>query len=379
MTIRGLADVCFRLKDWGEALTNYQKVLTALGEDETEERADVYYKLGCIKREQGQAKQAINNFEKALGVDGAHRADARSDGRRSTPSSTTGSRSSPTSGRSSTTCSTATSASRSSNEIGDIWSDHEKNPHKAIEALEEALDLQPQDHALLHKLLALYQATENWQKMVDTLQAIADLEKDADPQESKFLYTMAQLYRDKEDDQDRAVELFNEALDLNPQFLEAFERINKILTAQEGLEAARARLPQDAPPLSPAKRRTRTSSTTSGTTSASSTATACSDTNSAIEAFKMATRFKPDEAVERQILAELYEATDRLEAAIGEHAHASSRRTRCASTRTASLYKLYLQACTSTTARGACARRSRSCTRPTRRSSASSRTTARAG
>ncbi len=34
----------------------------------------------------------------------------------------------------------------------------------------------------------------------------------------------------------------------------------------------------------------------------------------------MATRFKPDEAVERQILAELYEATDQIEAAIGEHA-----------------------------------------------------------
>jgi hypothetical protein len=42
--------------------------------------------------------------------------------------------------------------------------------------------------------------------------------------------------------------------------------------------------------------------------------------NSAIEAFKMATRYKPDEAVERQILAELYEGTDQIEAAIGEHA-----------------------------------------------------------
>ena len=33
----------------------------------------------------------------------------------------------------------------------------------------------------------------------------------------------------------------------------------------------------------------------------------------------MATRFKPDEPVERQILAELYENTDQLEAAVGEH------------------------------------------------------------
>ncbi|MGH7439596.1 MAG: hypothetical protein ACRENE_28230, partial [Polyangiaceae bacterium] len=44
------------------------------------------------------------------------------------------------------------------------------------------------------------------------------------------------------------------------------------------------------------------------------------DMQSAIEAFKMATRYKPDEAVERQILAELFEATDQMEAAIGEHA-----------------------------------------------------------
>src|SRR5690606_35717377 len=60
-TIRGLAEVSFRLQDWGAALTNFQKVLTSLGEDETTERAEVYYKLGSIKREQGQAKQAINN------------------------------------------------------------------------------------------------------------------------------------------------------------------------------------------------------------------------------------------------------------------------------------------------------------------------------
>ena len=34
VTIRGLAEVCFRLKDWGAALTNFQKVLTSLAEDE---------------------------------------------------------------------------------------------------------------------------------------------------------------------------------------------------------------------------------------------------------------------------------------------------------------------------------------------------------
>ena len=65
-TIRGIADVAFKLRDWPSALTNYQKVLTALGEDEVELRTDTYYRLGCIKREQGQARQAINNFEKGV-------------------------------------------------------------------------------------------------------------------------------------------------------------------------------------------------------------------------------------------------------------------------------------------------------------------------
>src|SRR6185295_19995485 len=72
-TIRGIAEVSYRLKDWASALTNYQKVLTSLGEEEVEQRTDVYYRLGCIKREQGQTKQAINNFEKALALNTEHR------------------------------------------------------------------------------------------------------------------------------------------------------------------------------------------------------------------------------------------------------------------------------------------------------------------
>ena len=48
----------------------------------------------------------------------------------------------------------------------------------------------------------------------------------------------------------------------------------------------------------------------------------------------MATRYKPDEAVERQILAELYEATDQVEAGDRRARDRARRRTRCGSTRT---------------------------------------------
>ena len=318
VTIRGLAEVSFRLADWAGALTNFQKVLTSLAEDETEQRADVYYKLGCIKREQQQPKQAINNFEKALGVDAAHRptldalvnlyADLKdwkqvvAYKRQILDNVPEGDK-----------------RFAILVEIGDIWQDQDKNPQKSVEALEEARDLEPNNHPLLHKLLALYQQLENWPKMIDTISAIAEMEKDP-VRKSKFIYTMAQLYRDKADDPERAVELFNDALDLNVNLLEAFERINKILTAQKDWKS-----------LERAFRKMLRRMSSAGTSNPDLEFTLwhtlgliyrdrLHDVNSAIEAFKMATRYKPDEAVERQILAELYESTDQMEAAIGEHA-----------------------------------------------------------
>ncbi len=64
------------------------------------------------------------------------------------------------------------------NEIADVWSDQDKSPlqrHRGARGGARAAAAQP---GLLHKLIALYQATENWSKMIDTLQAIAENEKD---------------------------------------------------------------------------------------------------------------------------------------------------------------------------------------------------------
>ncbi len=316
-TIRGLADVSFRLKDWAAALSNYQKVLTSLSEDETEARAEVYYRLGCVKREQGQAKQAINNFEKALGADSAHAQTLEAlvalyselrdwkqvvAYKRQLLDSVV----------------EADARFKMLGEIAELWRDQDKNPAKALETYEEARDLQPNNIPLLHAMLALYQQTESWARMIDTIQAISDLERDP-VRKSKFIYTMAQLYRDKESDQDRALELFNQALDLNPTFLEAFERINKILTARKDWKELERAFRRMLKRLAPTTGQNADLEFNLWHTLGIIYRDRLHDSKSAIEAFKMATRYKPEEAVERQILAELYEAADQIEAAIGEH------------------------------------------------------------
>jgi tetratricopeptide (TPR) repeat protein len=313
-TIRGIADVAFELKDWASALTNYQKVLTSLGEDEIEQRTDVYYRLGSIKREQGQAKQAINNYEKALALNSEHRPtlealvgvyakandwkqvaaykrqilDGISDG---------------------------DERYTILNEIGEIWGEKDKNPHKAIEALEEARDLRPQDHVLLHKLLQLYQQAGEWQRMIDTIQAISDLESRPEVK-ARYLFTQAQICRDKLEDLDRAVELFNDALDLNPSYLEAFERINKVLTQQKSWKQ-----------LERAYRKMIHRIAGKGNTDLEHTLwhqlgliyrDRLQQPDTAIEAFKMASVTKPDSTVVHQILAELYEVNERWDDAIEE-------------------------------------------------------------
>ena len=314
-TIRGLAETSFQMQDWPGALTNFQKVLTALEEEDTEQRAYVYYKLGSIKQAQGQGKQAINNFEKALGVEPAHQPTLIAmvqiyDQAKDWPQ----------------VCHykriildnviDGQERYKLLVDIGDIWADKAKNVVKAIEALEEALDLEPQSHVLLHKLLALYQQGQQWERMVDALESIAALETNPE-RKSKYIFTMAQVYRDKLQDPMRAVDLFNDALDLNPGYLEAFERINKILTTQKEWQQ-----------LERAYRKMLHRIAGKGNADLEYSLwhalgliyrDRLQNPETATEAFRMSSRLKPDDMTEHMILSELYESTNQIDNAIAEY------------------------------------------------------------
>ena len=232
--IRGLADANFQLGDWAGALTNYQKVLTSLGDDDVDQRADVYHRLGCVKREQGQTKQAINNFEKGLALDSGHRATldaivAVYEGLNDFSQSCLY--------RQQMLDNVLDGEERYGLlvELAEIWADKVGDPLQAVNAFEQAADLKPEDHQLQHRMLQLYQKTNQWDRVVDTLQRIAEGDPKAD-RRARYLFTMAQVYRDKLDDPYHAAELFDEALDLNPEYLDAFKRIDKIFTGLKNWE-----------------------------------------------------------------------------------------------------------------------------------------------
>ena len=313
-SIRGIADVSFRKEDWANALTSYQKVLTALPEDAYEQKADLYHRMGLIKVRQGQARQAIGHFEKALSVSGNHRA---------TLSSLTdvyldaGDFKQAVAYKRHVLDDVVDGEERYALllEIADIWEKREKSLPKAVEALEEARDLKPNDLPLLTRMVGLYSQVGNWNAMADLLERMADGEQDPN-RKATFLYTVAQLYRDadKLGDSARAVEMFDRVLDIQPQKLEAFERINKLLTdAKEWKQLERAY-------------RKMLKRGTGSNTELEHTLwhglgiiyrDRMSDPRSALEAFKMALRLHPDDSTERQIVAELYEV-------VGEHEAASS-------------------------------------------------------
>ena len=99
----------------------------------------------------------------------------------------------------------------------------------AAEVYEEARQLRPRDLPILHKLLALYPKLGKWASLFDVLRSIA--ESDSDPaRKAKTLYTMAHIAKDELADRGAALQLYEQALDVDPSQLVAFENIVRILT-----------------------------------------------------------------------------------------------------------------------------------------------------
>jgi len=317
VALKGLAGSYFRAEQWDDAFKFHQVLLVqhrdTLGRDEITE---VFFRLGVVKHEQGEDKKARNMFEKALEED-SHFVPALE--AMVELQSGDGDWSSVVELKKRILDVTDEPADRAKLlvELGDLWGDKLGKPDDAAEAFTEALDIEPENHVVLHKLLGTYQSAERWSEAIDVIERVAELET-RDEAKAKYTYTIGVILRDKLEDEDAALDRFNAALDLDESQLKPFEAVNKILNTRKDWKA-----------LERAYRKMLHRIINQGNTDLEHNLWHTlgiiyrdrqRNFDAAAEAFRMAAALKPDDATEHQILAELYATMpDKTNEAITEH------------------------------------------------------------
>ncbi len=323
-TLIALSNAYYAAKRWDDAFKYFQMVLVHHRDSlEKDDLTDVFYKLGIIKREQGDRRKALNMFDKALEEDAKHRPtleavvgvyESQEDWEQVIHFK-----------KQVLDVAKVDERFKMHENIGDLWHEKLKNAPKAIESYHSAAEIQPKNHKILHKLLMLYQSSKQWDSAIEIIERVSALVEEGDAseetkkgQQARYQYTIGVILRDEVKDPDRSVEYFNKSLDLDPGQLKPFEAINKIFTTKK-----------DWKQLERAFRKMLLRVAGKGNAElewnlAHNLGVIYRDRlkqpENAVEAFKLAATHKPDDIQEHLILAELYSTIPgRTEDAINEH------------------------------------------------------------
>ncbi|MBL8601844.1 MAG: tetratricopeptide repeat protein [Myxococcales bacterium] len=312
-SIRSLANAYFEKKDWENAFKNYQVLLVHHKDDlPAEERAELYQRLGVVKREQGDRKRAVNFLEKSLEevpgyAPALHALIETYEG----------------SGEWEQVIAYKTQVLDNEFddekryamfvEIANLWQERVKNPHKAIQALAAAVEIHPNERPLLTRLTQLYQETRQWSKLIEVVERLIELETNA-ATKARFEYTIATLYNSEIKNVDEALVHYNKALDNNPDELKPFAKINEILTSRRDFKNLERNF-----------RKMLHRVANKGKTDLEFNLLhnlgiiyrdRLGQADAAIKSFEMAAERKPDDIQEQRILAELHTASNQPDAAV---------------------------------------------------------------
>lgn len=192
-------------------------------------------------------------------------------------------------------------------EVGDIYKEKMGNVHGATAAYREALGIDPGAKVALMRLYNMYLESGAFEDALSILKSLADAE-DSNEQRARVFVQMAAIYQEKMNDDVSAIQALDDALDFDPDRLEAFRAIDEILTQKKDWAAqagAYARM------LARLKGR--------GNAELEYRLTAnlgeiyrsrLKDMNSAVEAYQNAAKIKPDEKRTYEILAQLFEVQE---------------------------------------------------------------------
>ncbi len=123
-------------------------------------------------------------------------------------------------------------------DLGDVAAEHLGDLDRAERAYFDALEIDPRSRAALGKLSKLYMRQERLADLAEILERLYEAETAPDAR-ARRAYTLALLYRDELDDEERAIEWLNRALDDNPMELQAFRDLDAIYTHNKDWEGER--------------------------------------------------------------------------------------------------------------------------------------------
>ncbi len=123
--------------------------------------------------------------------------------------------------------------------IGDDYLSNQKDEKRALETYEEALAECPQSSAALQRILVIAERSEDWERALNALESLVRNSTEEE-EKARYLLKMASIYKEKLGNTKRAIQLFNEVLDIQPEQLDVFQVMIVMLQEQNdflGIEA----------------------------------------------------------------------------------------------------------------------------------------------
>ena len=191
--------------------------------------------------------------------------------------------------------------------MGQLQREELNDQPAARESYLQALALRPHDPETLHELMEIYTLEEEWTRAVDVLEQLVASESGKD--KARYLVAMANILNYEMESPVEAVELYNQALDEDPDDRRSFERIERILTnRQDWGELARAyrHMIRRLGASPPADKRPSLLALWRGLAEVSRVRQA--DLAAAAAAYEVCVSLAPDDQKQREALVEVYEA-----------------------------------------------------------------------
>ncbi len=224
--LQALAALCFRWQEWAEAAAASERLAADADAGPRETRLAALERLGLARLRAGDPRAAIEPLEKALALEPRRlqALQAILEAARAAGDDETVVRYTPA-----LVAVTGDAKTKLDllERVASIHYERRQDPHRAIAAYFEALELWPDERSILLRVLELLSETKQWKPAVQILRKLAEItEADA---RAPYFSAAAAILADELASPAEAVEALDDALDLTPRDPALWQRMERLL------------------------------------------------------------------------------------------------------------------------------------------------------